>query len=193
MTTTTGEDFIRAWLDCYSRGDVAGALACYTDDVEFEDPIFGEHVQGREALRAQFESFFHSGVTRLAFRRWTGGATGGAVEWEWTADWGPGRTFLGYDVSERRFVVRDEGRLLSGIIDRLVLLYDQDRLVAADILDYKTDSVDPQDIEKLDGLVAHYQPQLEAYRKAVAKMYRLSTVSIVARLLFVSAGVVRTV
>jgi ATP-dependent exoDNAse (exonuclease V) beta subunit len=95
--------------------------------------------------------------------------------------------------NERRFVVRDKGRLLSGIIDRLVLLYDQDHLVAADILDYKTDSVDQQDTDRLDDLVAHYQPQLEAYRRAVAKMYRLRAESIVARLLFVSAGVVRTV
>ena len=88
--------------------------------------------------------------------------------------------------------VRDDGRLLSGLIDRLVLLYDQDRLVAADILDYKTDAVNENDPNALDRLVAHYRPQLEAYRRAVATMFRLPGDKITARLLFVSPGVVRS-
>jgi steroid delta-isomerase-like uncharacterized protein len=120
------EAFVRGWLDCYTRGDVAGALACYTADVEFEDPIFGERVSGRDALGALFESFFRSGVTRLSFQRWTGGPAGGAVEWEWTANWGPGRTFLGVDVSNRRFVVRGVSvlGLRDGLICRQVDLWD---------------------------------------------------------------------
>jgi steroid delta-isomerase-like uncharacterized protein len=100
------EDFVRAWLDCYTRGDLEGALRCYTDDVVFEDPLFGECTAGRDALRSLFESFFTSGVTALAFRRWTGSEAGGAVEWEWTARWGAGRTFLGFDVSGQTFVTR---------------------------------------------------------------------------------------
>ncbi len=100
------EDTVRAWLETYTRGDLDGAMAHYTDDVEFEDPIFGERVAGREALREAFARFFSTGVTKLAFLRWTGGDRGGAVEWEWTADWGPHRTFLGFDASNRRFTVR---------------------------------------------------------------------------------------
>lgn len=128
MRDETGdlERFVRGWLDCYTRGDVAGALACYTADVEFEDPVFGERVTGRAALGKLFESFFHSGVTRLAFERWTGGAAGGAVEWTWTANWGAGRSFLGFDVSGRSFTVRGVSvlGLRDGLICRQLDLWD---------------------------------------------------------------------
>ena len=100
------EQFVRAWVRTYTEGRLDDAMACYTTDVRFEDPIFGERVDGREALREAFATFFTSGVTRLRFVRWTGGEQGGAVEWEWTATWGPGRTFLGHDCSNRRFVTR---------------------------------------------------------------------------------------
>ncbi len=94
--------------------------------------------------------------------------------------------------NERRFAVRDEGRLLSGIMDRLVLLYDGDRLVAADIIDYKTDSADRDDLPRLDQLVEFYRPQLDAYRRAVATMFHVPPRQICARLLFVSSGVMRS-
>ncbi|MFO7906021.1 MAG: UvrD-helicase domain-containing protein [Pirellulaceae bacterium] len=91
--------------------------------------------------------------------------------------------------NERRFAVRDNGRMLSGAIDRLVLLHHDDRLVAADVLDYKTDYIDATNPHALIELVAHYHPQLEAYRRAVSAMFRLPLENISARLLFVSAGI----
>jgi len=93
--------------------------------------------------------------------------------------------------TERRFAVRDKDRLLCGSIDRLVLMYDGDRIVAADVLDYKTDTANSP--EKLSELVDYYRPQLEAYCQAVATMYRLKATQITARLLFVSPGEVRAV
>ncbi len=93
--------------------------------------------------------------------------------------------------NERRFAVRDKARLLCGSIDRLVLVYDGDRVIAADVLDFKTDAANSP--EKLSELVDHYRPQLEAYCQAVANMYRLSAAQITARLLFVSSGEVRSV
>ena len=95
--------------------------------------------------------------------------------------------------NERRFAVRDQTRLLSGSIDRLVLLYDGEELVAADIIDYKTDSCSQGNESELERLVTFYRPQLEAYRRGVATMFRLSEGQISARLLFVSAGVARSV
>jgi steroid delta-isomerase-like uncharacterized protein len=100
------EVFVRRWLATYNEADLDGAMACYTDDVAFEDPIFDQRIEGKTALRAAFGQFFFTGVTRLRLLRWTGGAEGGAVEWEWTANWGPGRTFLGFDAGGKRFVVR---------------------------------------------------------------------------------------
>ena len=98
--------FVQTWLATYNRADLDGCMACYTDDVIFEDPIFGECVKGKTALREAFASFFFTGVTSLRFRDWSGGTEGGAVEWEWTANWGANRTFLGFDVSHKRFVTR---------------------------------------------------------------------------------------
>lgn len=100
------QSFIRAWLETYTRGDLDRAMACYTEDVVFEDPIFGERIVGHDNLRTNFAQFFFSGVTRLAFHRWTGDDTGGAVEWVWSATWGPDRSFLGVDCSNRRFTTR---------------------------------------------------------------------------------------
>ena len=90
--------------------------------------------------------------------------------------------------NERRFLVRDGRRLLSGSIDRLVLLYDGPRVIAADVIDFKTDLVEAAGARSLDRLSAFYQPQIEAYCRAVARMFHLPTDRIAARLLFVSPG-----
>ena len=95
--------------------------------------------------------------------------------------------------NERRFAVRDDGRLLSGVIDRLVLLYHGNQLVAAEVIDYKTDAASRDDAASVDALVEYYRPQLAAYRRAVARMYRLPVGQIGARLLFLSPGVTRVV
>jgi len=93
--------------------------------------------------------------------------------------------------NERRFAVLDDGHILSGSIDRLVLLYDGDRLVAADVVDYKTDAIEPRDQARLVQQIEFYRPQLQAYCRAVSTMYRLPPRHICAQLLFVSAGAAR--
>lgn len=93
--------------------------------------------------------------------------------------------------TERRFAVRDDRRLLSGVIDRLVAIYRGTQLVAADIVDYKSDGAGRGDATRLDELDAYYRPQLEAYRRAVATMFRLPLTQVTARLLFVTPGVHR--
>ncbi len=93
--------------------------------------------------------------------------------------------------NERRFAVRDDQRLMSGLIDRLVLLYDNNHLVAAEVLDYKTDSASADDPAQVERLVAYYRPQLDAYRRAVSIMFRLPIERVSARLLFVGPGIVR--
>lgn len=93
--------------------------------------------------------------------------------------------------NEQRFAVRDDGRMMSGAIDRLVMMYDRDDLVAAEVIDFKTDVVPPDDPDGLDAIVEHYRPQQEAYREAVSKMYNLERDRISARLLLVGAGIVK--
>ena len=90
--------------------------------------------------------------------------------------------------NERPFAIGDAGGILSGSIDRLVILRDKNRLVAADILDYKTDTLPADNDVAVGERLKFYRPQLAAYRRAVSKMTGLPSSSIAARLLFVFTG-----
>ncbi len=88
------------------------------------------------------------------------------------------------------FAVRDGDVILSGKIDRLVVLRDGARTVGADILDFKTDAIPAQDPEALEARVAWYRPQLEAYRRAAATFLRIEPKELSTRLVFTEPGVV---
>jgi len=90
--------------------------------------------------------------------------------------------------NERTFAVRTDSTLLSGSIDRLVWIYAGGQLVAADIIDFKTDLVadDAAVIQKRE----YYRPQLESYRDAVCRMSGLTADRVIARLVFVGRGLV---
>jgi ATP-dependent exoDNAse (exonuclease V) beta subunit len=94
---------------------------------------------------------------------------------------------------ERSFAVRDGDAILTGAIDRLVLLEHEGRPLAADLIDFKTDLVAPDDRGAVQAIVEHYHPQVEAYRRAVARFSGLSPDRIAARLLFVGPGIVARV
>jgi ATP-dependent exoDNAse (exonuclease V) beta subunit len=93
---------------------------------------------------------------------------------------------------ERPFAVRDGDAILNGKIDRLVMLYDGDQIVAADVVDYKTDTLPAGKPRAVDARAEIYRPQLEAYRRATSKLCRLAPDRISARLLFVAAGHVKS-
>jgi ATP-dependent exoDNAse (exonuclease V) beta subunit len=101
--------------------------------------------------------------------------------------WKPAEITLAVE-NERSFAIRDGDELLSGSIDRLVLVRRGDELLAADVIDFKTDSLDPHGTNQLDDRVEHYRPQIEAYRRAVAKLYGLAPARIAARLVFLATG-----
>jgi ATP-dependent exoDNAse (exonuclease V) beta subunit len=85
---------------------------------------------------------------------------------------------------ERRFLVRDGDKFWNGSFDRVVWLGEGDHIVAADVLDFKTDAIAPGDAAALAARTEHYRPQLEAYRSGVARMAHLPPESIAARLVF---------
>jgi ATP-dependent exoDNAse (exonuclease V) beta subunit len=85
-------------------------------------------------------------------------------------------------LNEHPITHADGQRLLTGSIDRLVVIWDRQTPVAADIIDYKTDEVTDQ--KEAEHRAAHYAPQLEAYRAAIASMLHLKNDAIRARLLF---------
>ncbi|HWA98070.1 MAG TPA: 3'-5' exonuclease, partial [Pirellulales bacterium] len=90
---------------------------------------------------------------------------------------------------ERGFIVRHENALVRGAIDRLVLVYQGEALVAADVIDFKTDAV--SDSRAIDQCVERYRPQVEAYRHAAVAITGLPIERIGVGLLFCSAGIVR--
>jgi ATP-dependent helicase/nuclease subunit A len=96
---------------------------------------------------------------------------------------------LSLDVrNEFPFAVVAGDQLVSGNIDRLVLIRAGTKLVGADIVDFKTDGLGRDD-EYLSEKVAFYRPQLDSYRQAVADMTGLELQRVTSRLLFVTAGV----
>ena len=86
---------------------------------------------------------------------------------------------------ELPFAFRQDDELLSGSIDRLVLVRQAAKLVAAEVIDYKTDTV--TSTAQLRELTEFYRPQLEAYQRAAARITGLSADRITAKLAFLSA------
>lgn len=94
---------------------------------------------------------------------------------------------------EREFAIRDGDAVLKGAIDRLVVLYDGDRPVAADVIDFKTDRIGDTTENSLQAKVKFYRPQIEAYRRTTSRLTELGSSRISARLLFVGAGMVELI
>ena len=94
---------------------------------------------------------------------------------------------------EERFALRMEDVMLSGTFDRLVLTMRGGRPEAAELIDFKTDQVDPADAAALERAVERYRPQIEAYHRAAARLYGLKRSAVRARLAFVSPGIVKEI
>ena len=91
---------------------------------------------------------------------------------------------------ERPFVLKRDGAIVQGTIDRLVLLELNGKPVAADILDFKTDRISENVNTWIADKVSHYGPQLEEYRNAVASCFRIPDDAISSRLMLLEADVV---
>lgn len=89
---------------------------------------------------------------------------------------------------EHPFACRFERTLISGVIDRLVLWSSGNRVVAVEIVDFKTDII--ADPSTLDARVATYRPQLNSYRRAVMQIFGIEADQIDAKLLFVESGAI---
>ena len=90
--------------------------------------------------------------------------------------------------TERRFAVREDNTLMTGSIDRLVLISHEDILLAADITDYKTDAIAADDEPALHSRIDYYRPQLAAYRRAASRFTGLAEKHIATRLVFLHAS-----
>ncbi len=91
---------------------------------------------------------------------------------------------------ERPFAVIHDGRLLRGAFDRVALGRDAEGKVnAVHLIDFKTDTVDPNDPAWQTQKAALYQGQINAYRAALSVLLDVSPDNITAELLFVGVGV----
>ncbi len=91
---------------------------------------------------------------------------------------------------EQPFILQEGEKLIRGAIDRLVLVYQGEKLVEAEVLDYKTDQLSGG---KIAEAVEHYRPQMDAYRRAAAQYTGLDMKRVTAKLVFVVPGVVESV
>jgi ATP-dependent helicase/nuclease subunit A len=91
---------------------------------------------------------------------------------------------------ERKFAHRVQDELLSGSIDRLVVLQCGGKAIAAEILDFKTDELPAGDKAALKKRSEHYRPQIEAYRAAAAGLLDLDATQIGCKLVFLTLGTV---
>ena len=95
--------------------------------------------------------------------------------------------------NEMPFVRRVGDEIQEGFIDRLVLLERDGRVVAAEILDFKTDRVEAGDETTLRERTEHYRPQIEEYCRVVVGIYGLAERDVRGTLVSLAAGVVRDV
>jgi ATP-dependent exoDNAse (exonuclease V) beta subunit len=89
---------------------------------------------------------------------------------------------------ERSFVRIHDGALIQGTIDRLVMVRQQGHIVAADVVDFKTDRIsgDPQAWRREKA--EHYAGQLEEYRAAVRHITSNPQLPVSTRLLLIEDG-----
>jgi ATP-dependent exoDNAse (exonuclease V) beta subunit len=81
------------------------------------------------------------------------------------------------------------GRMIIGSIDRLVLFFSGDQLVAAEIIDFKTDHPDSDDEgEWLEQRIETHTQQLDTYAVLIARQFSLAQNRITKRLLMLSLG-----
>ncbi|MBL8850554.1 MAG: UvrD-helicase domain-containing protein [Planctomycetaceae bacterium] len=88
--------------------------------------------------------------------------------------------------TERRFDVILDGALVSGSIDRLVLFLQRGQVVAAEVLDFKSDAVFGDTNARIAQLVDQYSGQLDCYARAVAQIYQLPRDAVSTRLVLLA-------
>ena len=95
--------------------------------------------------------------------------------------------------NELPFVRHVGDEIQEGVIDRLVLIQREGRVAQAEILDFKTDSIESGDDHALVARTAHYRAQIVAYCDVVREQYGLAEGEVRGKLVFLGTGVIREV
>lgn len=92
--------------------------------------------------------------------------------------------------NERPYVLKRDGAIVVGTIDRLVLVMKKGKPVAADIIDFKTDRLSGPKATWTKEKIKHYGPQLEEYRAAVSQCFGIPAKHVSTRLLLLETDTV---
>ncbi len=79
------------------------------------------------------------------------------------------------------------GAIVRGQIDRVVVVRAGGKVIAAEVIDYKSDSVD---MKSLAEKRRYYEPQIAAYRKAIGQMLGMAEGAVGAKLVFIGIDAV---
>jgi ATP-dependent helicase/nuclease subunit A len=91
--------------------------------------------------------------------------------------------------NEFPFVRRMGDEIQEGFIDRLVLIQRDGRVVGAQVFDFKTDTIQPDDEETLAARTERYRPQIVAYCEVVREQHGLAKQDVYGTLIFLGPGV----
>ncbi|MCA9064052.1 MAG: UvrD-helicase domain-containing protein [Planctomycetaceae bacterium] len=151
-----------------------------------------QFISRRVAIRmlGEFRSFLNSPGVRGIFLQSEQMKVDG-FRW-YATDFSQQRVHLSCQM-ERPFLYQQSGELISGTIDRLVLLSDGHRYLAADIVDFKTDRLVGDVNSWIADRRGHYRSQLQDYRAAVSHCFRIAPELISCRLLFLAADRVESI
>jgi ATP-dependent exoDNAse (exonuclease V) beta subunit len=94
---------------------------------------------------------------------------------------------------ERPFAIRDGDAVVHGIIDRLILFCRNDDVLAADCIDFKSDTLAVGDSASMCDAIERHRPQLRLYRQAIARQFGPDMDRITTRLLFLPFGDLRQI
>ena len=172
------------------RGDVVHA---WCREIEWIEDGVGNDDALRAIARATAPGMPGDQVTGLIaeFRGWMGAEP---IRRALSRDGFPSDLFTAINVENELPFVRCVGdEIQEGVIDRLVLIERDGRVVQADILDFKTDSFESEDDETLAAYTERYRPQILAYCSAVREQYGLAESDVGGKLAFLGAGVISQV
>ncbi len=172
------------------RGEVMHA---WCKGIEWIEDGIGDDGALRATARAAAPGIPDEQVTRLIaeFRRWMEAEP---VRSALSKRGFPSDLFTIVHVdNELPFVRRVGNEIQEGVIDRLVLIQRDGRVAQAEILDFKTDSIDPGDHEGLAARSEHYRPQIAAYCDVVREQYGLAEGDVKGKLVFLKAGAISDV
>ncbi|MFN7628037.1 MAG: PD-(D/E)XK nuclease family protein, partial [Pirellula sp.] len=97
--------------------------------------------------------------------------------------------------TERRLLQLLDGALIRGVIDRCVLGIDGDRVVRAEILDFKTDQrSEGEELRAwIEGRKEEHAPQLNAYRRVLCRQFSLHPDLVQSTLILLSENKVESI